>query len=214
SPEQVVTALMHWPVAWSQLSTVQRLLSLQSLAGTVSSQRPVEGLQTGASPLHLLVSPWQIVTALMHWPVLVSQLSVVQRLLSLQSLGGTVSSQFPVEGLQTGASPLHLLVSPWQALMLPEQRPLLQASLTVHRFPSSQDAVAKRQSELQQSPSAVFPSSHSSPSSTFPFPQTAPPPQSGAVSSPQSSRQISFRSQIRSPQTLSRQSKGQLEEFS
>src|SRR4029453_2750781 len=98
--------------------------------------------------------------------------------------------------------------------MAPEQRPLLQASLTVQRFPSSQALVSNRHRELQQSPSAVFPSSHSSPSSTFPFPQTAPPPQAGTVSSPQSSRQVSFRSQIRSPQILSRQSKGQLEEFS
>jgi hypothetical protein len=120
------------PVRLSQLSAVHGSLSSQ-LSGDEAGWQPVKELQVSmplqALPSWQLTGTWEIlpvaglqesvVQALLSLtffgiflqPVEGWQLSVVHLLLSSQTRGGMLFSHWPVEGLQTGAEPLHWLPS-------------------------------------------------------------------------------------------------------
>jgi hypothetical protein len=154
----VLLAKMHTPVAPSQLSVVQGLLSLQ----TVPTPAQVPPPQVSATVHGLPSSQLAVLLAKAHTPVVPLQLSVVQPLLSLHTLAaplhapephasvtvhGSPSSQpivllantqLPVTPLQL--SLVHALPS-LQVLTVPAQAALPQTSPVVHGLPSSQGAV-------------------------------------------------------------------------
>ena len=166
------------------LSSVQGLPSSQ-LGGGPPAQLPA--LQVSVVVQALPSSHEEVLLECWH-PLAGSHESSVHSLLSSQS-GAGPPTQIPSaqrsDVVQALPSSQPLVLKPVTG-QVPAPS---QVVLSVHGFPSSHDVSADSnwQVDEQQSPLAVLPSSHASPVSTIPFPQTGPTGSNVALATPLSS---------------------------